>query len=281
MYVFQGEARNIDEYKACIDCFMKTAPSAAITVTEEFAKQNKLQVFFRGHKSNKFEWTPSVFRGYLTREADIYHRCIQQFPAEFYGLNSIFDRLAKIQHYGGATRILDFTIDPLFALWVACDTSNEGATNDGEIAIYRTTYSDEFELGVRCLSFLATYSDEINDCFFDKLRDHLKENHSNELLQNLMKQHYFVVPQITNERLRRQKGAFLIFGQDNSTLKKVSDLEYNTGRGDGVPGYIGYISIPLETKMKIKKALSRQGYTERQLFPKIEREFKKIKEDRP
>lgn len=283
MYLFdetlqtnQGETI-VEAYFRLIKHFQENSiPSAKVERTGELEAQNKLQTFFRGQKSEKYSWEPSVFRdNLLDYESSIYHGCIKQFPMEFSGLKTVFDRLAKIQHYGGATRIMDFTVDPLVALWFACNREGEGANTDGKVAMYRTVYSDENELGVRCLSFLATYSEEIDNHFFDKLREHLQENHSDDVLREAMKQHYFVIPKITNERIRRQKGFFMIFGQDGEE-KNVSRLDNTFGRGEEYPGYIGYITIPSEAKESLLSELENMGITDSYLMPEIEKGFKEI-----
>lgn len=272
---------DIKKYLYSIKCFQEHgAPSTKLELTKELEAQNKLQTFFRGQKSIDFSWEPSVFRdNLLDYESSIYHECIKQFPMEFSGLKTVFDRLAKIQHYGGATRIMDFTVDPLVALWFACNREGEWANTDGKVAMYRTVYSDEYELGVRCLSFLATYSEEIDNHFFDKLREHLQENHSDDVLREAMKQHYFVIPQITNERIRRQKGLFMIFGQacdQDEKEKRASCLDEKFGRGEEYPGYIGHITIPSEAKARILSELENEKITKDYLMPDIETEFKKI-----
>lgn len=275
---FHGTATSIAEYKHQIQEFERCLPSSQFDRTKELSAQNKLEMFFRGHKNENYKWMPSIFRknNGIENEAKVIENCLLEYPAEFYGLTSDFDRLAKIQHYGGATRILDFSVDPLVALFMACDCKGDGKHANGTVAVYRTTYSDERELGVRCLAFLATYQGKIDNIFFDRLREHLEENYSDEVLKNAMKQHYFVIPRITNERLRRQKGAFLIFGHDGSEQKTISCLSEKLGRGDSYPGYIRYITIPAQCKKQIRKELQKEGITQKFLMPNIQKGFGEI-----
>lgn len=278
MEAFTKCANTLQKYLQCIKEFQKEKnPSAMNDLTRELDAQEKLQTFFRGHKNEDYKWMPSIFRDNgIENEAKVIKNCLLEYPAEFYGLTSDFDRLAKIQHYGGATRILDFSVDPLVALFMACDYTGDDKYTNGTVAVYRTTYSDERELGVRCLAFLATYQEKIDSIFFDRLREHLEENHSDEVLKNAMKQHYFVIPRITNERLRRQKGAFLIFGHDGSEQKTISCLSEKFGRGDSYPGYIRYITIPAQYKKKIRIELRKKGITQEFLMPNIQKGFVEI-----
>ncbi|MCL2555413.1 MAG: FRG domain-containing protein [Firmicutes bacterium] len=75
-------------------------------------------------------------------EKKYYYEAITRFPHEFEGLSSI-DRLAKMQHYGWPTRLLDFTRKPLVALYFACEDANE--QNDGIVYVVKAQYKKELE----------------------------------------------------------------------------------------------------------------------------------------
>ena len=77
-----------------------------------------------------------------------YHRDTLLEPARTQGFgieegNSISDLqlLAKLQHFGAATGLLDFTWDPLIALWFAC----QGAPGrDGKLYVVNTNDTIHF-----------------------------------------------------------------------------------------------------------------------------------------
>lgn len=72
-------------------------------------------------------------------------------------------------------------------------------------------------------------------------------NYSDDKLRSIIEQHYFVIPTISNERLRRQKGVFAIFGQKIEKLpcdKQTTNLSDKYGRGQEYPGDIYRIQIP-------------------------------------
>lgn len=272
--IFKRESRTLSEFLTAVKEFPKEAkPSSLQTVSDTC-----LQTFYRGHADVGYDCEPSVFRdGLLPREDVIYKKCIEKLPYEFTHLATPFDKLAKMQHYGAATRILDFTVSPEVALYFACKDNCE---KDGQVIIYRTTYAEPNDVGVQALSFLTTYQNTIDKGFFDALREHLQCNHSDDFLKSVMQKSYFVIPKITNERLHRQNGLFLIFGQDMSKEKKErSKLDDNFGRGEEYPGYIGYISIPSVCKNSISRELQGHGIDKEYLFPDIDKILKCITDE--
>lgn len=239
-------------------------------------------MFYRGQKDNKFDVKPSIFReSLLEKEHEFYSTCLKNLPYEFNYLSTDFDKLAKMQHYGIPTRILDFTYDPKISLYFACES---GDKTDGRVIMYNTSFTNQMDYGVRALTFLATYTYEIDDNFFDGLRKYLKLPmiKSNDELRKLLSNHYFVDPEITNERLHRQKGLFVIFGQDKLELehKSIFTLDEKNGRGSEYEGYIGYINISGQSKKDILTELEEDhNVSKLRLLPELDLEMSRIKNE--
>ena len=75
----------------------------------------------RGQKNKSWEIRPSAFRNnLLSRESELVKDAYLRAPLEFSNLGP-FEQLTKLQHYGLPTRLLDVTLNPLVALYFACE----------------------------------------------------------------------------------------------------------------------------------------------------------------
>ena len=57
-------------------------------------------------------------------------------PDEFQGQRSTFQILAKMQHYGLPTRLLDISSNPLISLFFAVEGDEKTGSVDGEFVIF-------------------------------------------------------------------------------------------------------------------------------------------------
>ena len=87
---------------------------------------------------------------YFWRMNLIYHRAALLEPARKYGFGVEEGRkipdmqlLAKLQHFGAATGLIDFTWDPLVALWFASESCLDEAGNETSGIVYAVNLSDE------------------------------------------------------------------------------------------------------------------------------------------
>lgn len=259
--------------------------------------------FFRGQKSVSWPVTPQLFRNdLLSAETDITLAALRSNPTEFKECACHFEKLTKLQHYNLGTRLLDVTLNPLVALYFACEESKEYIQgkdsrfkceeNDGCVYYQYTYGSPTSDLSVQIASrlpFMYLSDDTTLDAFCNMLLEEkiidsskldLWKSEDYRFLTNSIQVNHFVLPDNSNARLRQQSGAFVIPSMVNiiavdskangqCVVKKAySDLR--TEFDDRI------IRIPAKDKEKILKELDFLNINESTLFPELEHQMKYI-----
>lgn len=200
-------------------------------------------ILFRGHPDEKWFLEPGVFR---TKEKDQevreYHNILVEYPEEFQN-RSHLSNLVKMQHYGVSTRLLDFTTNPLVALFFASEIY-EQKTN-GQVICIKVKKSDILHHNSDRILMLSCLP-----CFHDDERAEMRkfcENHRGRITEQYVRSYgamhkllheirgeypgfecemigedllkgYFVAPFKDNERMKLQNGLFYLFGLDETRL---------------------------------------------------------------
>lgn len=255
--------------------------------------------FFRGQANATWDITPGIFRdNYLSIESEMIQEAYSRNPAEFRVVDTDFEKLAKLQHYGLPTRLLDVTSNPLVALYFACqpcvDTTDEStlAEMDG-VVYYQRAYSKScMEAEVAILSYLANHGVKKGLTLSDLLRklcdvhiytrdaaEECKSRKFQSLIDTLQNQ-YFVISNFNTERLARQSGSFLFVGKYNVTIDPhdvgKSTIQVATSSVRDAFSY-DVFRVPAECKVRILEELDFYNVNEGALFPELEHQMKHIK----
>ncbi len=249
-------------------------------VKENEKNQDNKKIFFRGQANKEWEIMPNIFRNNLI---GLEHKLIEEAEAlkanEISKCSNKFEILTVLQHYELGTRLLDITTNPLVALYFACCDEEE---KDG-VVYYATEYPtsyNSFEIKVltRLVEFDASSKVDITN-FIKCLKDDkiISNNFNNDKIIDILKENYFVTSNITNSRLQRQSGAFLIPGLVN--VYKEKEKYFICKAKSSLRNVFNQkmFIINKKSKFELLKTLDMFNINEATLFPELEHQMKYIR----
>ena len=185
-----------------------------INILKLASKKDRGDLIFRGMADHRWELLPSIARKTLITEETEYKmvkELMLLYPEEFMEISSNFDLLAKMQHYGLPTRLLDFTTNPLVALYFACQKEKNDSV--GRIISSSPSYPeylDEIDVVDKCIEAV---------CGLCKVKS-FGGYHLESLIQNVISFDQFIYctqhpliakPQYLNSRIKNQSAVFMVF----------------------------------------------------------------------
>ncbi|MBB6401928.1 hypothetical protein HNP92_001233 [Methanococcus maripaludis] len=261
------------------------------------------EFLYRGQKNKEWKLEPAIFRknksGKLTyenKEKELYMSLKEHNHPEFEKQKTMFDKLALMQHYSIPTRLLDWSKNPLVALYFATEPDLENDT-DGVVFVHSPNsiyYSSEEIVDLLCNMFLKWNKEEISlkelestsfngDTVSDILGDSIEDTF---ITLNIFSGVIFIRPIMTNDRLRIQQGCFSMHGclreqrkidehffENFFKLNEPSD----TVLENYLENTVKFI-IPSECKTKIRKELEMIGIHNGTMFPELENYGQFLKE---
>lgn len=256
---------------------------------------NEIPIFYRGQSNSAWSIVPSILRDDDLSEFEIIHHASINNQIKM-PLVSIFEFIAKMQHYGYATRFLDLTTNLDVALYFACA---DAANMDKDGHIFMITYDPRKprNTDVLILSELCLLQNKISVNNFSRrlikkyteletLFTDIKE--LNMTVTSFCDHGFVVLPEqkdymdmmLHNPRIQRQCGAFFICG--NKMQKPLTSWQrFMTQSGyniilpevNSVPSALWHhdwsfsIIIPSSLKSSILLSLKEKGITNSCLFP--------------
>lgn len=249
---------------------------------------------FRGHGSVSYQLSPSIFRKAVTRESEhlLLRELVAAHPEDFVADASALEMLVRMQHYSLPTRLLDVSMNPLVALYFACEKHKKRVPSpdprfrtrtiedDGEVLILsvdrtRVRYFDSDK--VSCISNLARLRYNLKQAIDTSLsQDHFnstlpikrllhfvrqeKASFEAEIIPSDLDDIVLVKPKQSNKRILAQAGAFFAFGRTEELVDR-----------NGLGISIERLPIAAGRKSEILADLDKLGINEKTLFPEIER----------
>lgn len=229
--------------------------SELINFVSKIGRQSENLLVFRGEKKDygKTTLVPLVYRdGYIKNEDVIYRESQRYNDYEFGSDKSVFDKLSRIQHYTAPTRLIDVSEDLFSAIFFSINDENiKNDKSDPIIYIFeidrtKIKYYDSDAVSVianlvkiplennsnkkskrALISDIKEYRNDIDKFngqrsvkfLLYEIRDE-KPQFSPEINPQHLTSIQFVLPKLTSNRIRSQKGAFLLFGLNPDNYKK-------------------------------------------------------------
>ncbi len=213
-------------------------------------------IFYRGESSYYPKHKPGISRNsnYVFNENLFYKDIVSMYPKEFENTNYL-NALAKMQHYGIPTRLLDITIDPMIALYFACEEKSGNISTDGYLYMYiRKSYSVNSKevrlLSMRACEYKDVSINELIYCYNAKYGEGLTVEECKKALNESVfidPKEMLNQPTIENNRLKSQKGTFYISGENDGNKNELLSID------DINPVLI--FRIPASIKKNIQKEL--------------------------
>ncbi|MFL2051279.1 FRG domain-containing protein [Leuconostoc mesenteroides] len=241
------------------------------------------------------------------KENLIYEESLTYNANDFTDLNSHLDILKKMQHYGVQTRLLDITSSLATAAFFACSEQKE---NPGEIIVFNASinnniknfksdnvavltsipafsiskqteiYATAFKYSLLNYAYTlfsqngtTNYTKDFNN---ETIIKHLvheissEKNFSNVIDPDTMINIYFVQPTLDNDRVKNQRGAFVVFSANTIPILKQTDLLRIESLRYKASGRIQHFIIMPFNKDHVLSELALLGTDKKFIYPELQ-----------
>lgn len=263
------KAKSISEY---IDAIFKYS---VLTEHEQKSDPDRTKTFlYRGQSSENYDLIPSLGRPCKPNQPNIlWHRerlfveRIKTILPDAFNIEDALNLLAKMQHFGLPTRLLDVSANPLVALYFACENTEE----NGEVFVFlANNVCSPYEPVIQAIAsnYLIFEGSRIT---FDEYAEqaynelNLKEDKPvfTSRFKAMIANPLFVSASEHSLRQKAQQGKYILFTNNKGTAHFDN---YITAIDKNSPFIKTKITIPKEEKKHLLDQLKILGISKSTLF---------------
>ena len=256
--------------------------------TKFYSRTTNFRPIYRGQADSKWAIEPSVYRNDSFRHEGNYIReLIRRAPDQFDGLSRI-EQIIKMQHYGLPTRLIDFTINSLVALYFACCSNFEC---DG--VVYELHGFPIYNQDFVWISIMTKYIFEFPknlpfdvNAMINELKNDKKtyptrgsvDFYNQDTILKVLTEPMGLYPRYTNKRIETQQGLFVIAGMKAEEISN-DGIVFTPSKYQSIQDLWSEsreIIIPLNCKHRIIDELEKIGMSESILFPELQFQAKDV-----
>lgn len=277
------EVHSLQEYLSIVEELMRnytyTEPIAPKPI---FGQQTYAPHFiYRGHSNCKYQLLPAIFRwndlpngSSISAYSQLEFNILSDFTSEAcrfikdINVDDIPAWLEIAQHFGVPTRLLDFTENPLVALYFACIGSPD--KNACVWIINAPAYNKKFFLQNHVV-YTAQSKQIVSKIVTEEIVYQDFQPHYGNM--NYIQYPWIYKPHYREERMHLQESIFMLWGADYRPLTANIDVnEYmSTGViGNAQAGLICSVLIPAAFKEKLLHDLNMCGVNEKFIYPGLD-----------
>lgn len=274
---------NVQEYIDAIEKLKNKYTYRAHSIGEFSNDIVEPKFLFRGHGNhNKYELEPKIFRtkktqyGSITQYSQLEYNILADFISEAKAYeknildNDIQAWLEIAQHYKVPTRLLDFTENPLVALYFACRSKTD------TVAAVWILNEKLYEKRIWNVPFLKLTVDSqtIVNAIIEREILLFGKPQRNNLIE--YKYPWIYKPRYRDERMKFQSSMFMIWGSMEGALTNMlAENDYMNFEDKEVvtpdtTGFLCALEINPEKKTEILKQLNMLGINEKFIYPGLD-----------
>lgn len=264
----------------------------------QFSKTYRTGGFmFRGMSDISWSLLPGIFRKYPEKQnskkitsasysGNIFsineYEILSHFRKEASGLlthispKDDFTWLQYAQHYGVPTRLLDFTANPLVAMYFCCQSESE---TDGVVWIINTVIFERWTTSeLPCNDRHIAYTREaVINSIMREMRGELDRGEVNSEPHEKKNLPIMFIPPYIDQRMSAQSSRFLLWGNNQSALENMikadNEMQLCPGVRFDVQGdqrFWAKTIIPAGCKHSIMRELDLLNINEKSIFPGLD-----------